>query len=285
MKITAPYGYDEIEPLQKTHRVLLPAGTTPAFCRKLNAIAVSLAEFVVAARDYPIAFVTVDEGRSFAPVAVLGLEPGSNLFVDEAGEWDRTAYFPAFVRRYPFCISKLYVDGEPSSERVVCVARAYVDPAGIELFDREGRGTPAWQAAERLLTEYEADLDRTALFCAALARLRVLEPFTVELHGEKRPPLKLAGMYRVSALRRPYARALCARSRSRCSRLHGKGCTGAPAGTARARTRRIFSTRSSQSLAPAAPRRKTWSMISASGGAVKSIRYSPNMRIERVPLP
>ncbi|MBV8032972.1 MAG: SapC family protein [Betaproteobacteria bacterium] len=198
MKITAPYGYDEIEPLQKTHRVLLPAGTTPAFCRKLNAIAVSLAEFVVAARDYPIAFVTVDEGRSFAPVAVLGLEPGSNLFVDEAGEWDRTAYFPAFVRRYPFCISKLYVDGEPSSERVVCVARAYVDPAGIELFDREGRGTPAWQAAERLLTEYEADLDRTALFCAALARLRVLEPFTVELHGEKRPPLKLAGMHRVS---------------------------------------------------------------------------------------
>ena len=43
---------------------------------------------------------------------VLGLEAGVNLFVNEAGEWARGVYFPAFVRRYPFCISKLYVDGE-----------------------------------------------------------------------------------------------------------------------------------------------------------------------------
>jgi hypothetical protein len=50
MQITAPYGYDEIVPLQKTHRVLLPAGTTPAFCRRLNALAVSVAEFTAAAR-------------------------------------------------------------------------------------------------------------------------------------------------------------------------------------------------------------------------------------------
>jgi hypothetical protein len=104
------------------------------------------------------------------------------------------------VRRYPFCISKLYVDGEPSGERVVCVAKAYVDPAGIELFDARGGGTPAWQSAERLLTEYEADLDRTAQMCAALARLQVMEPFTLEILGKERSPdqVKLGGMYRVS---------------------------------------------------------------------------------------
>src|SRR6185369_12011765 len=196
VKITAPYGYDEIVPLQKSHRVLMPAGTTPAFCRKLNALAVSMAEFTVAARDYPIVFVSVDAGKSFAPAIVLGLEKGSNLFVDASGEWDRAAYFPAFVRRYPFCISKLYVDGEPSSSRVVCVATAYVDPAGVELFDAQGNGTPAWQAAERLLAEYEADLDRTAQMCAGLARLQLLEPFALELHAGEQP-LKLAGMYRV----------------------------------------------------------------------------------------
>src|SRR3989344_3008777 len=104
MKITAPYGYDEIVPLRKTHRVLMPAGSTPAFGR----------------------------ARSFAPVVVLGLDEGENLFVDASGEWDRSAYFPAFVRRHPFCISKLYVDGEPRSERVVCVAKAYVDDSGVQ---------------------------------------------------------------------------------------------------------------------------------------------------------
>ena len=198
MKITAPYGYDEIVPLQKTHRVLMPAGAVPAFCRRANALALSLAEFTVAARDYPIVFISLDAAKSFAPAVVLGLEPGANLFVDESGEWDRAAYFPAFVRRYPFCISKLYVDGEPRGERVVCVASAYVDPAGVALFDARGEGTAAWKKAERLLAEYEADLDRTAQFCAALARLQLFEPFTLELHGEKRPQLKLAGMFRVS---------------------------------------------------------------------------------------
>src|SRR4051812_12239854 len=142
MKITAPYGYDEIVPLQKTHRVLMPAGATPAFCRALNALAISLAEFTVAARDYPIVFATLDGGASFAPAIVLGLQQNANLFIDAAGAWDRAAYYPAFVRRYPFCISKLYVDGEPKSNRVVCVASAYIDPGGLALFDDEGRPTP-----------------------------------------------------------------------------------------------------------------------------------------------
>src|SRR3989304_93125 len=76
MKITAPYGYDEIVPLRKTHRVLMPAGSTPAFCRALNALAITGAEFTAAARDYPIVFASLDRARSFAPVVVLGLAEG-----------------------------------------------------------------------------------------------------------------------------------------------------------------------------------------------------------------
>ena len=201
MKITAPYGYDEIVPLLKQQRVLMPTGGVPAFCRSLNALAVSIAEFSAAARDYPIVFASLDRGGSFAPVIVLGLGEGVNLFVDDAGEWARDAYFPAFVRRYPFCISKLYVDGEAKSERVVCVAKAYVDDAGVALFDAQGRATPRWQAAERLLAEYEADLDRTAQMCAGLARLRLFEPFSMQAMSEGEAPLKLAGMYRVSEAR------------------------------------------------------------------------------------
>ena len=109
--LSAPFGYDEIVPLEKSHRVLMPSGTTPSFCRSINALAVSVGEFVAAARDYPIVFASADAGKSFAPVILLGLEAGVNLFLDDSGEWDRTAYFPAYVRRFPFCLSK---------ERVVC---------------------------------------------------------------------------------------------------------------------------------------------------------------------
>lgn len=197
MKITAPYGYDEIVPLRREHRVLMPAGTTPAFCRTLNALALSFSEFGAAARDYPIVFSSQDKGKTYAPVAVLGLAKDSNLFVNAAGDWDPAAYLPAFVRRYPFCISKLYMDGKPSGERVVCVAKAYIDSGGVMLFDARGEGTARWKNVERLLAEYEADLDRTAQMCAALVRLRLLETFSMDVVENSRRATRLAGMYRV----------------------------------------------------------------------------------------
>ena len=201
MKITPPFGYDEIVPLQKQHRVLLPAGSTPAFCRNINALAVSVSEFATAGRDYPIVFISLDQGSTFAPVIVLGLAAGSNLFLGENGDWDVACYLPAFVRRYPFCISKLYVDGEPKGERLVCVAKAYLDPAGVSLFDEAENPTPQWQSVERLLSEYEADLDLTTQMCVAFSRMHLFEPFTMQVMRQDAPEVKLAGMYRIDATR------------------------------------------------------------------------------------
>jgi hypothetical protein len=201
VKIAPPYGYDEVVPLAKDHRVLLPGGGTPSFCHALNAIALSFAEFPVAARDYPIVFASSDGGATFAPVIVLGLADRVNLFVDAAGQWDPAAYVPAYVRRYPFCISKVYRDGKPSGERLVCVARAYVDPGGIALFDAKGGASPQWRRIERLLAEYEQDLDRTAEMCAALARLALFAPFTMDVLEGNRKTTRLGGMYRVDEAR------------------------------------------------------------------------------------
>ena len=201
MEITPPFGYDEIVPLQKHHRVLMPHGTTPDFCRRLNALAVSWSEFAIAGRDYPIVFASLDEGGSYAPVIVLGLSEGSNLFIGPNGEWDPTCYLPAFVRRYPFCISKLYVDGEPSGDRVVCIAKAWIDPGGVELFDAQGAPHQRWQATEQLLSEYEADLDLTAQMCAALARMQLFVPFTMQVLDGEQSGLRVEGMYRIDEAR------------------------------------------------------------------------------------
>jgi hypothetical protein len=201
MQITPPYGYDAIVPLERRHRVLLPSGATPHFCRSLNAIALTVGEFVAAARDYPIVFVTTDGGASYAPVAVLGLAAQQNLFVAESGDWDPAAYLPAFVRRYPFCISKLYVDGAPRGEKVVCVARSYVDPGGIALFEAAGSPSQYWRGIERLLAQYENDLDRTAELCAALARLDLFSPFSFRVVQDDHATLSLEGMHRVDASR------------------------------------------------------------------------------------
>jgi len=197
VKILAPHGYDEIVPLAKHHKVLLPAGGTPAFCRTVNALALSVTEFPVAARDYPIVFAAAGGGATYSPVIVLGLAQGANLFLQPSGEWDPATYVPAAVRRYPFCVSKVYVDGRAEGKRIVCVAQAYLDAGGVALFDERGSATPRWLAIDRLLSEYEADLDRSADFCAALARLGVLAPFRMEVNQGGRSATRVAGMFRV----------------------------------------------------------------------------------------
>jgi hypothetical protein len=185
--LPAPYGYEEVVPLQKEDRVLLPGGGTPEFCRKLNGIAVSVSEFVSAGRDYPIVFLSADGGKSVAPALVLALQDNENLFVDEAGQWDHDCYLPAYVRRFPFCLS---------SKGVVCVAKSYVDKEGVALHDKSGKPTPRWRPIEALLAAFDADLHRTRQFCTALVRLQLLEPFTAAM---KEPVLSVEGMQRVSA--------------------------------------------------------------------------------------
>ena len=197
LQITPPYGYDEVVPLQTSHRVLLPPGATPAFCRTLNALAVSYSEFVAASRDYPIVFTSGDKGSTFVPVVVLGLALRQNLFLTAQGDWDPATYVPAYVRRYPFCISKLYVDGAPRSERIVCVAKAHLDERGVALFDASGAPTRQWSSIEQLLKEYETDLDLTAQMCATFAKLGLFSTFQFQVVEPASPGLTLEGMYRI----------------------------------------------------------------------------------------
>lgn len=198
MQITPPFGYGEIVPLEKHHKVLLPAaggGAVPDFAKRINAMAISFSEFAVAQRDYPIVFTSIDTGASFAPVAVLGLADDQNLFVDETDRWLDTHYVPAFVRRYPFCISRIYADGVVRDERLVCVEKSYIDAGGITLFDDQGRPSPEWVARESLLSEYEKDLDLTAQMCAFFKSLDLFAPFTMQVGGGNAPGLTLQGMY------------------------------------------------------------------------------------------
>ena len=99
-RITPPYGFQEVIALTKTHRVLLPKGpTVPVVFRTMNPIPVSYTEFPLACRDYALVFISADDGKTYAPMLVLGLAAQQNLFVMSDDTWDRRAYLPAYVRR------------------------------------------------------------------------------------------------------------------------------------------------------------------------------------------
>jgi len=198
MQINPPFGYADVIPLLKTHRVrLLQRGEVPAFAQKLNAIPISYTEFALAARDYPIVFTSGDGGKSFAPVAVLGMAAGENLYVNADG-WAPHVYVPAYARRYPFCMAKVTLNNVVQQNRMICVEKARLDDSGGEaMFDAQGEPSPIWRNMQRLLSEYEADLERGRELCSILADYALLEPFTMQAKPVKGDALQLTGMHRV----------------------------------------------------------------------------------------
>jgi hypothetical protein len=200
MQISAPFGYKEVVPFLKTQKVrLLAPGQVPEFAQRANAIPISYTEFQPVARHYPIVFTAAQGGGQPAPVAVLGMTPGENLFYD-AGAWTGGAYVPAYARRYPFCMARVNVNRVEQKNRLICVEKTALEDAGEAMFDAEGQATQKWKDLERLLTEYENDLERSREMCSILADYGLLEPFTMQatLKGGKAPPMQMTGMQRVA---------------------------------------------------------------------------------------
>jgi hypothetical protein len=199
MQIAPPFGYKEVVPFLKTQKVrLLAPGEIPQFAQRGNAIPISHTEFQLVGREYPIVFTTGDEGKTFAAVAVLGMAAGENLFYDKSA-WATGVYVPAYARRYPFCMAKMNVNKVEQKDRLICVEKTFVDDKGEALFDNQGQPNPKWTDIERLLSEYEADLERSREMCAILADYGVLEPFTMQAtlkNGGN--SMQLTGMHRVS---------------------------------------------------------------------------------------
>lgn len=199
MDIKPPYGYHEIVPLTKAHRVLLPKERAlPSTLRNLAALPLSFTEFAAAACDYPIAFISGDDGKSFIAMAVLGIENQQNLFVGADAKWDSTVYLPAYVRRYPFCMTRVMAHGTEQPERIACVEKRALNDKGEALYDAQGELLPLWKERSKLLFEFEADLARTEEMSRMLAGLGLFEAFTMQAMPKQGAPLALGGMHRVS---------------------------------------------------------------------------------------
>ena len=199
MDIKAPFGYTDIVPLNRTQKVrLLRPGEMPAFAGSLNAIPISYSEFALVAREYPIIFTAMAGSQLFSPVAVLGMASGENLF-NNGGSWAANVYVPAYARRFPFCMTKVTLDKVEQKNRLICIEKSFIDDAGEAMFDDKGQPVEKWKEIEKLLTEYEVDLERSREMCGILSDYGLLEPFTMQAKfNTGAESLHLTGMHRVA---------------------------------------------------------------------------------------
>lgn len=110
-----PLFYNGLEPLSSElhadYRVR-PATSAP-FLATQHAIPVTVDEFTLVQRFMPIVF---SAGEDAIPIALMGLNEGVNVFVDEEGKLtEDNFYLPAYVRRYPYLLARLRPDAQELS--------------------------------------------------------------------------------------------------------------------------------------------------------------------------
>ncbi|MFT7722064.1 MAG: SapC family protein [Roseateles sp.] len=180
-----PPMYGELQPLDREVHKNLKLDTARAVVSRVadqNSVFLAAVEFGDACKEYPIVFVragepAADGKQAVAPLAVLGLKPGSNLYVD-GGKWTGN-YVPAYVRRYPFAMARL--DGNANNLAVCYDSRweGFNDATGEALF-KDGEPTEFLMNAKAFLENFEQEAERTRLICNLLAEMDLLQDMRFE---------------------------------------------------------------------------------------------------------
>jgi len=179
-----PLFYNAIEPLNATQHGNMKVRTLLRMAQigQTHAIPVTVDEFTLVQRHYPIVF---SVGDNSIPIALMGLNEGVNVFLDEEGRpLDTSIYIPAYVRRYPFLLARLRAD---SDELTLCfdpTANAVGDfDEGEPLFDGD-QPTDATKAILQFCEQFEAAGQRTASFVEELTKADLLMDGEVAIQPE-----------------------------------------------------------------------------------------------------
>lgn len=148
-----------------------PAPKPFSFCAHARAVPITVSEIPEASKYYPIILQSKEEP---IPVAVLGLNSEFNLFVDDAGEWERYAYVPGYLRRYPFALA-----AENGTDRMALVFDAAYQglskSASRKLFDNEDLSEFSKSAME-FTRNYENDRRMTEQAMRTIDKYDLIQP-------------------------------------------------------------------------------------------------------------
>lgn len=193
-----PPMFDNVVPLDREAHKKLHLRTdlsTVDKVKSLNSMFLTAVEFADACKEFPIVFVRVGEEvkdgkQPVAPLAVLGLKPGSNLFVED-GNWTAD-YAPAFIRRYPFMMA--YIDDQ--GNMALCIDDKWAgfgESEGQALFNADGNASEFLVNAKNFVESYERETERTRAACHELVELGVLQDMRFESGNEAGEKLDIGG--------------------------------------------------------------------------------------------
>lgn len=167
------------------------------FAKAGHAIPLTVGEFPLAAVTGPIIFV----GDEKLPIAVMGLNAGDNMFVQDNGLFQPGVYIPAYVRRYPF----VFAQDSEAQQMVLCIDRKaeFIVEGGDMPFFEDGKPSEYTQNCIEFCNNFEIERQRTMSFVQLLKDLDLFESkvatFTpTNPDGTAAEPQKIADYFGVS---------------------------------------------------------------------------------------
>ena len=169
-----------------------------SFAKTGHVVPLTVGEFPVAALSGPIIFV----GEEKTPLAVMGLNPGENMFVTDQGLFEAGVYIPAYVRRYPF----VFANDEKAGQMILCIdrnAEFVVEGGDMPFFDANGEPSDYTKSCMEFCNNYEAERQRTMSFVQLLRAMDLFELKTATFtptnpDGTAGEPQKIAEYFGVS---------------------------------------------------------------------------------------
>jgi hypothetical protein len=178
-----PLFYNDLQALsssQHADHALRRVDGAP-FLAKAHAVPLTVEEFGLAQRFYPIVF---SVGPNPVPLALMGLNEGVNMFVDGEGKLTGDVYLPAYVRRYPFMLARLQQNSDDLSlcfDPTADVIAA--NGEGDKLFE-DGQPSETTKGILGFCEQFEQAGQRTAAFMKDLADLKLLIDGEVSIQPE-----------------------------------------------------------------------------------------------------
>jgi hypothetical protein len=182
-----PLLYQDLVPLSSQEHAkwnLRPMQTLDII-KNVHAIPLTVEEFPIAQRSFPIVF---SAGPDPVPLALMGLNEGVNVFVKEDGSLTENTYLPAFVRRYPFLLARLQQDSDDMS---LCF-----DPTlgmlgefeeGAPLFGEDNQPTQLVKDMLGFCEQFEIAAQRTTAFMKDLTEIGLMEEGELTIQHQSNP--------------------------------------------------------------------------------------------------
>jgi hypothetical protein len=192
-----PLFYKDLIPLNSQQHASWKTRSTDkaTWLAGVNSIPLTVEEFPQAQRNFPIVFTAGDEP---VPLALMGMNEGVNVYVDDDGTVNTPVYIPAYVRRYPFMLAKLRPDADelslcfdPTSDLIG------EDVEGQALFE----GADPTEATQNLLKfceNFEIAGNKTASFIAELKKHDLLMDGELNIDTGQGQPFNYRGFQMVN---------------------------------------------------------------------------------------